>query len=1097
MLTLLTGRSGRLWPRIIAEMGEAHAAGAPSLLLIVPNQYTLQAEVELVGRLDLPGLLHIEVLSPERLLTRVFAVAGSPERVRIDGRGKAMMLTDVLQKSRKSLRYFEGSAERRGFVDRLSAHIAAFKRAGLTAEELAEKAAALPKGDALADKLADLSLIYARYEERLSGAFLDGEDAQDALRERLPGSGMLDRARVWVYGFDDLSGQFLRLLAVMARGAQSVRLALTLDQAAAPDGAAFEAARKTMARLARHWDTEGLLWEREHIADALPAAPEIAHLEAQLFAARPQSLPQSAEAVSLFVARDPYDEAMRAAEGLVCAAREGGIRFDEMAVVAGDLEGYAGAIETAFARSGIPFHLARKRPALAHPLLRGWLAAIRCVTRDWRAEDALDWLKSGLCALEPDGTDQLENYAIEHGLRGAKWRREIADPALEALRAQFTQPLEALQARLAKARRDKDSAGVLAAAYALLEDVDAYATLQQWQQDFSARGLFTEAADCALAWRLLLETLDQLYALQPTDAAPLGGAALSQVLESGLRAAELGALPASPGAVQVGQLGHAKLGGGIRLLYLIGMQDGVLHRGEVSLLTDAETARAADLTGAGDAFEPKGDALAQRMQVGLLDTLAAPAERLVISYALSNAAGDAQRPAAVLERMRRILALPPPELAEGLLFHAPGVALDAMGGALRAAAARGDHLPDETAEAASWLLKAPETRAQAARILAQLAAPASREALPPGGARALYLHTRASVSRLETFARCPYQHFITYGVRPSPRRAFEVAPDETGTFYHRAMEDYTRAAIRHPDWPNLSHEASDALMDAALAPLRAEWADAPLGDNAMRRALGDAFCRIARRAAWTYASQSRKSLFRTEDSEARFGTMGTLPPLPLHLPDGRTIFLEGRIDRIDLFQDDGNNYLRVVDYKSGGMALDPSRVYAGQQLQLLLYLSAALAAHPGAQAAGAFYARFWDPLAKVDSRDPEEIEAVLADKLRLKGVMLGDMRVVRAMEDGQNLITKKGELRKDDRLLPKEGMDALLRHAHSKAEGLSGRIGTGEIHPRPAELGTWRACAQCDYRSICGYDAALPGHAPNPMEKLRKFADLADRIGKK
>ncbi|MDR0897166.1 MAG: PD-(D/E)XK nuclease family protein [Oscillospiraceae bacterium] len=1096
MLTLLTGRSGRLWPRIIAEMGQAHAAGAASLLLIVPNQYTLQAEVELVGRLDLPGLLRIEVLSPERLLTRVFAVAGSPERVRIDGRGKAMMLTDVLQKARKSLRYFEGSAERRGFVDRLSAHIAAFKRAGLTPEDLAEKAAALPAGDALADKLADLSLVYARYEERLSGAFLDGEDAQDALRDRLPGSGMLDGAHVWVYGFDDLSGQFLRLLAVMARGADSVRLALTLDQATAPDGAAFEAARKTMARLARHWDAEGLLWKREHIAEALPAAPDIAHLEAELFAARPRVFPQAAEAVSLFVARDPYDEAMRAAEGLVRAVREGGIRFEEMAVVAGDLEGYAGAIETAFARSGIPFHLARKRPALAHPLLRGWLAAIRCVTRDWRAEDALDWLKSGLCALDADSTDRLENYAIEHGLRGGKWRREIADPALEALRMQFTQPLEALQSRLAKARREKDGAGVLAAAYQLLEDVDAYATLQQWQQDFAARGLFTEAADCALAWRLLLETLDQLYALQPADAAPLGGAALSQVLEGGLRAAELGALPASPGAVQVGQLGHAKLGGGIRLLYLIGMQDGVLHRGEASLLTEAETARAADLTGLGDAFEAQGDALAQRMQVGLLDTLAAPSERLVISYALSSAAGDAQRPAAVLDRMRRILQLPAPELAEGALFHAPGVALDAMGGAIRAAAARSDALPEETAEAIGWLLHAPETRAQAARIAAQLAAPASREALPPGGARALYLHIRASVSRLETFARCPYQHFITYGMRPSPRRAFEVAPDETGTFYHRAMEDYTRAALRHPDWPHLSHAASDALMDAALAPLRAEWADAPLGDNAMRRALGDAFCRIARRAAWTYASQTQRSLFRTEDLEARFGAAGGLPPLPLQLPDGQTIYLEGRIDRIDRYAVEGENFLRVVDYKSGSAVLDPSRVYAGQQLQLLLYLEAALAAHPGAHPAGAFYARFFDPLVKEESRDPDIIEAKLSHELRLKGVMLGDKRVVSAMEDGQRLITGKGELRKDDRLLPPEGLDALLSHAHSKAEGLAARIGQGEIHPRPAQLSAWRACAQCDYRGICGFDPALPGHAPHPMEKIRKFVELTERVKK-
>ena len=67
------------------------------------------------------------------------------------------------------------------------------------------------------------------------------------------------------------------------------------------------------------------------------------------------------------------------------------------------------------------------------------------------------------------------------------------------------------------------------------------------------------------------------------------------------------------------------------------------------------------------------------------------------------------------------------------------------------------------------------------------------------------------------------------------------------------MERYARLALRTADWPNVSREASDAIMDEALAPIREEWAEGPLGATAASRAEGEALCRAAKRTAWTYA----------------------------------------------------------------------------------------------------------------------------------------------------------------------------------------------------------------------------------------------------
>lgn len=1110
MLTVLTGRSRRLWPRVLAEIGQALDGGEDRLFLITPDQYTLQAELELVEKLNLPGLMQVEVLSPSRLLSRVFTLAGSPQRVRIDARGKAMMLADVIRRSKKELVYYGGAAERQGFAERLSSDIANLKAAGKGPRQVAEGAMTLPEASALRGKLQDMALLYERYEARLEGAFLDGEDAQQALLERLPQSGLLEGAGVWLYGFDLIAPPLMRQIAVMAREARFVRLSLTWENENARDGLTFAPSRETLARLARYLDAERLQWKQEHIVKTLPVAPEIRWLESELFAVKPLRYKETPQAVHLSVAADPYDEAMCAAAEMLRFAR-GGVPFDEMAIVLGDTEGYAGAVETALGRSGIPYHLARKRPAAGHPLIRAWLAALRCVTRQWRLEDALDWLKGGFTGLTAMEAERLENYAVENGLRGAKWRRVADDDALEAVRERFVAPLAALQERLGRARGMESA---LSAAYGLLEDVDAYATLETWQGALRERGMLGEASECAQAWKILLETLDQLHALLVGDRIAM--ASLAQVIESGFAAAELDTVPASPGMVQAGRLGHVKIGGECRVLFLLGMQDGILRADPLSLMSEREARMLSDAVGLESELGLGGDALAALMQINLLDTLAAPSEHLYVSYAACGADGEAKRPAMAITLLRRLF----PEmremgsaLSQACVWHAPGAALDAMGKTLRRAAAREGELSETEKAAIGWLLHTPQTREQALRVLRALEMPPPTERLSRRISEGLYAHTRTSVSRLETFANCPFRHFVSYGLRPVPRRDFVVARDETGTFYHRAMEGYAQLAAQTPQWPDVSRSASDALMDAVLEPLRAQWENTPLDDNAMLRATGDAFCRVARRAAWTYAGQMRGGRFRTGVIEARFGPGEALPPIMLALPDGQRRWLEGRIDRIDFLhteeipegislrrdsaepasREEGGQWLRVVDYKSGRTELDPSRVYGGLQLQLLLYLMAALAAYPGYAPAGAFYSRFDDPLVPTDSRDVAEIERELAKTLRLKGIMLSDVRVVQAMDTAQETVKRDGTLKKRADTVDAEEMSALMRYAYTLSAEIAAQMEGGEIASRPAQLDKWRACAWCDYQSICGFDASLSGYATRPLEKLTQ-AGLIERI---
>ena len=63
---IVPDRSGRVWPLVLGAVRESRREGR-RLVLCVPEQYTLQAERDLIAGLELPGLLDIQVISPRKL----------------------------------------------------------------------------------------------------------------------------------------------------------------------------------------------------------------------------------------------------------------------------------------------------------------------------------------------------------------------------------------------------------------------------------------------------------------------------------------------------------------------------------------------------------------------------------------------------------------------------------------------------------------------------------------------------------------------------------------------------------------------------------------------------------------------------------------------------------------------------------------------------------------------------------------------------------------------------------------------------------------------------------------------------------------------
>ena len=165
----LTGRAAALKPRLYEELRAAlNEGGDEPLIVLVPEQYTLESEREIVTALSLEGSFRLQVMSPARLYSRVFAEAGRPAETRIDERGRVMLMHAALKGLTRELNWYRGAQHRAGFAERAAGQIAELKQAGYTPDRLSALSESLPGGP-LRAKLGDLARIWTAYEEALRG----------------------------------------------------------------------------------------------------------------------------------------------------------------------------------------------------------------------------------------------------------------------------------------------------------------------------------------------------------------------------------------------------------------------------------------------------------------------------------------------------------------------------------------------------------------------------------------------------------------------------------------------------------------------------------------------------------------------------------------------------------------------------------------------------------------------------------------------------------------------------------------------------------------------------------------------------------------
>lgn len=1085
---------------------------AERALIMVPDQYTLEAERQAFRHLGISALMDVEVVSPSSLGENILGELGGSRRAFINKYGRHMILYKSAAALSEKLRVFRGMEDKPAFIDEVNNFISEMKQYGCGPEDLTQMASREDCDPYTRRKLLDMYDLFSDYEKQIEGRYTDSEDRVDLYLHKIKDSALVRGNTIWVYGFDSFAPKTLALLGELMSAAKDVNVVLTWD-GSGKDADLFELTGIVAANLCSEADSRGVLWNRQPVGSGYRLSDvqdAVRHIEKELYAT-PPAADSCHDGITLVEAANVYNEAESAAAFVLGLVRDRGFRYKDIRLVCNDMDGRRAVIEKVFEEYGIEVFSDIKRDITDSPAIRAVSALTDICAAGLTTEKLLSLLKSGFGDLTAEETAVVENYAIKYKIKGYMWKspfrrgiEEYGEDGLKTindLREKAVAPILSLE----KIRGKKTTGEFIEQFYSYLRgDMKMREKIGDFIAGLEEKELFEEADEMALVWDSFLSVLDQIYEIMGQE--PFDAGLFNDILMTGLGQVEIGLLPPTEDGLILGNIQRSRTGR-VRALVVLGANEGLLPREKPTEgLFSAEER---------EMFRDSGKELCKVDQIRFMEeklaiyrTFSRADEILWMSCSLSDTEGNQLRPSHIFTRMKELF--PNAEVQKDVLnrenrdelisggisgLRHLGTILRESAGEEAAAGKAGRGISDRWKQAISWILEnRPE---EMARIRDSLFFTNKQDALGKEAAEALFMGDtgtalRLSPSRIETFSRCPFSHFVTYGLRPEERRVFEASSREIGDVYHRCLMKLTQElTVKGKDvtdpaspWMTVTKEECADLVRREIEAIAGEYREGLFNAGAVENYRRERLIEVCSQVCYAVVEQVRKGRIKTILPEAFFGRRGVLPPVETDV-DGRKVYIEGIIDRVDYLED---GRVKIVDYKTGNENFDINEARTGYRLQLMIYLQAAC--QKGARPAGVFYFLIKDHQINMTEMDidSQTVEDKIRKNFRMNGIMVDDEEVIEEIagrftgsSDVVQIRNTKDGIKSagKETLVAEDEFAGLQADVEDKVKELCEDILAGRIDIHPMKTRDTSACAFCRYRGICRFDTVFEGCSYN------------------
>lgn len=1061
-----------------------------NIIIITPEQFSFTTEKKLMETIETRAVLNAEVVTFKRMAYRVINEIGAKQKVGLTKCGRAMLIYNILEKQKNNLKLLGKTKEN---VEIAITAINEFKQHGITNEQL-EVEMQNTEDQYLKTKLQDMNLIYKSFEEQIKDKYIDETDLLTILAENIEKTEMFRDTIFYIDEFSGFTAQEYEIIKKLIKIGKQVNITICTDSlftSTDPENDIFYSNKQTVAKLYKLANELEIKVEEELLEKTKRFKNnELKILSENLYKNQSTKYEEDVENIHLFLAKNQYSEIEKVAKEITKLVRDKKYKYKEISIITKNIEAYSSLVRAIFSEYDIPVFIDEKRELSQNIFIQYVLAILDIFAKNWSYESIFNYIKTGFLDIDRDDIYKLENYCIKWGIKQSKWKKDFTTfgeekqkeeiARLNEIRKEIVEPLLKLKENIDE---EKTAENVTRNLYNFLQEQKIEEKLRQKINYLEEQGMIDLANEYANSYQVLINVLDEIVLVFGKDKMTLDSK-YAQILKTGLQNSGLGKIPGTQDQVILGDVDRSR-SHKARAVFIIGINDGIFPsvNKDEGFFNDDDR----------ENLKENGIELAKGTLERLYEdnfniykAFTTAEEELYLSYTSSDTEGKAQRPSVLIYKIKKLF----PKIYEQSnvvkeeyeITNEKNTYEELLQNIARKN--NGEEIEGIWETVYKYYKEHENWKEKLQNDLKGLEYTNVPNKLDEKIVKKLYGNIlNTSISKLEQYRRCPFSYYLQYELKLKEKEELKVQSFDTGSFMHETIDEFFKK-VNEENIALTEFLENDSKIQELIDPIIEE--NLNYGKQYMFKAtvkykiLVKRLKRIIATALKYIIEGLVYSDFKIQGTEIEFGVGEEYKPIIIELEDGRKIELTGKIDRMDIAQDEDGKYLRIIDYKSSAKTIDLNEVYAGLQIQLLSYMDAVC--KEDMIPAGALYFGLLEQIVQSDQKiSEEEIEEQIRKKFKMKGLILADVKVIK-MQD-KNLtsgaskiipagITSKGGI--DKRYTNGVNQDEfkiLQQYIYKTIKEISKEILSGNIDLKPYNNKGKTPCEYCSYKSICGFDA--------------------------
>jgi len=832
--------------------------------------------------------------------------------------------------------------------------------------------------------------------------------------------------------------------------------------------------------------------------------PELKHLEQNIFNNNLKEYAGNVENIELFLAFNPYSEVEYVAQSIIKLVRDKGYKYNDIAVIAKNINSYANIVKAIFSKYGIPVFIDENKDLNQNMLSKYVLSVLEVISKNWQYEAVFNYLKNPFSGLNMETVYVLEKYCLKWGIKGSKWLKEwqyvgahdctLQTAELEQIRKKIVTPILNLKNQIVGVHdctlqtnthaETKNFTNITKSIYEFLVKNNVEENINKVISELEKQNELDLANQYRGIAKVIFDVFDEIVMIFKEEKTTFDK--YIEILKMGLKNIDIGTIPASIDNVIVGDIERSK-SHKIKVAFVLGLNEGILPsvtKDEGFLNdNDREILKQKGIELAGGTLE---QIYAEQFYIYKIFTVAE--EKLFLTYTSTNKDGQALRASTLIYMMKKLfknIKQKSDIITDATEISTPEATFDNLLINL-SKLKNGEEMSGDWLAVYKWYKNSPEWDTKLKEALKGLEYSNLAEQLNEINVQNLYGDTlKTSVSRLEQYRKCPFSFYIKYGLKLSEQTELDLKPIDTGAFMHEVIDEFFEQ-VKDIEMRDLEENQIKEIVNRIIEEKLALPRNYIFSSNSKFITLTLKLKKLILKSIEYIVYQFKYSDFKIMGNEVEFKEGKHYPPITLELDNKQKVEISGKIDRVDLAVSRNKKYIRIIDYKSSIRNIDLNEVIGGLQIQLLTYLDS-ITKIEDVLPAGVMYFNLVDPIIKNNKNLTEEqIEEKIKNSFKMQGLLLADVHVVKMMDNklqaGKSNIIN-AEIKQDGTLSERSGnliketdFKNLQKEVKKVIKQISSEILKGNIEIKPYKNGQSKACDYCNFSSICGFNTNVKGN---------------------